>query len=182
MNEKELLPGLFRTEYRNIVSVLCYLFGIEHIEVAEDIVSDTFLTATETWSLKGVPDNPTAWLYTVAKNKTKNYLKRHSLFEQKLSPEIKYSADKTEEIEIDLSIKNIADSQLAMMFTVCDPCISSEAQTALALHLLCGFGIQEIADAYLTNKDLVYKRINMANEKLKENNVKIDKPSVPQLN
>jgi RNA polymerase sigma-70 factor (ECF subfamily) len=182
MKEKDLLPGLFRTEYRNIVSVLCYLFGIEHIEVAEDIVSDTFLTATETWSLKGVPDNPTAWLYTVAKNKTKNYLKRHSLFEQKLSPEIKYSADKTEEIEIDLSIKNIADSQLAMMFTVCDPCISSEAQTALALHLLCGFGIQEIADAYLTNKDVVYKRINRAKEKLKENNVKIEQPNISQIN
>jgi len=182
MEERELLPDLFRTEYRKIVSVLCYLFGIEHIEIAEDIVSDTFLSATELWSLKGVPENPTAWLYTVAKNKTKNYLKRNSLFEQKLSAEIRYTAAKTEEIEVDLSAKNIADSQLAMIFTVCDPCIASEAQVALALNLLCGFGVQEIADAFLTNKEVIYKRINRAKEKLKAANIKIEQPTLKEIN
>lgn len=62
MEESQLLPNLFRTEYRKIVSVLCYLFGIDNIEIAEDITSDTFLAATELWSLKGIPENPTAWL------------------------------------------------------------------------------------------------------------------------
>lgn len=181
MKERELLPHLFRTEYRKIVAVLCYLFGIEHIEIAEDIVSDTFLSATESWAIKGLPENPTAWLYTVAKNKTKNYLKRNSLFEQKLSAEIKYNTPKTEEIEIDLSSKNITDSQLAMIFTVCNPVISSESQVALALNLLCGFGVQEIADAYLTNKEVVYKRINRAKEKLKTANIKIQQPSITDI-
>jgi predicted RNA polymerase sigma factor len=176
MKERELLPHLFRTEYRKIVAVLCYLFGIEHIEIAEDIVSDTFLSATESWAIKGLPENPTAWLYTVAKNKTKNYLKRNSLFEQKLSAEIKYNTPKTEEIEIDLSSKNITDSQLAMIFTVCNPVISSESQVALALNLLCGF------DAYLTNKEVVYKRINRAKEKLKTANIKIQQPSITDIN
>jgi predicted RNA polymerase sigma factor len=83
MEESQLLPNLFRTEYRKIVSVLCYLFGIENIEIAEDITSDTFLAATETWSIKGIPENPTAWLYTVAKNKTKNHLKRDAAFRTK---------------------------------------------------------------------------------------------------
>lgn len=182
MEERELLPHLFRTEYRKIASVLCYLFGIEHIEIAEDIVSDTFLSATELWSLKGVPENPTAWLYTVAKNKTRNYLKRNSLFEKKLSPEIQYSSPKTEEVEIDFSTKNIADSQLAMIFAVCNPCISSESQVALALNLLCGFGIQEIADAFLTNKEVVYKRINRAKEKLKAEGIKIEQPTLTEIN
>lgn len=184
MNGNELLPNLFRTEYRKIVSVLCYLFGIEHIETAEDIVSDTFLAATESWSQKGIPDNPVGWLYTVAKNKTKNYLKRHSLFEQKLSPEIKYAAsqEKENEIEIDLSQKNIVDSQLAMIFTVCNPVISVESQVALALNLLCGFGIQEIADAFLTNREVVYKRINRAKEKLKEAKIKIEQPGLQDIN
>ena len=182
MDENELLPNLFRTEYRKIVSVLCYLFGIEHIEIAEDIVSDTFLSATELWSLEGLPANPTAWLYTVAKNKTKNYLKRHSLFEKKISSNLKYSSNKLEEMEIDLSAKNIADSQLAMIFTVCDPCISAEAQIALALNLLCGFGTQEIADAFLTNKEVVYKRINRAKEKLKAENIKIEQPTFSAIN
>ena len=182
MEHQALLPHLFRTEYRKIVAVLCYLFGIEHIEVAEDIVSDTFLSATELWSIKGLPENPTAWLYTVAKNKTKNYLKRNSLFEQKLSAELKYTTDKTEEIELDLSMKNITDSQLAMIFTVCNPCISSESQVSLALNLLCGFGTQEIADAFLTNKDVVYKRLKRAKEKLKEANITIEQPTLSEIN
>ena len=177
MAEQELIPHLFRTEYQKIVSVLIYLFGIDHIEVAEDIVSDTFLSATELWGVKGVPDNPTAWLYTVAKNKTKNYLKRNSVFEQKLVAELRNNTPNSEGIEIDLSVKNIADSQLAMIFTICNPSISSDAQVALALHLLCGFGIQEIADAFLTNKEVIYKRINRAKEKLKEINIKIEQPS-----
>ncbi|UOE50027.1 RNA polymerase subunit sigma [Mucilaginibacter sp. SMC90] len=181
MQPKELLPHLFRTEYRKITAVLCRLFGIEHIEIAEDIVSDTFLSATENWSLKGLPDNPTAWLYTVAKNKTKNYLKRDTIFKQKLSPEIIYTSGSTGEIEIDLSTKNIADSQLAMIFTVCNPVISGESQVALALNLLCGFGIQEITDAFLANKEVIYKRINRAKEKLKEAGIQIKQPTLNEI-
>jgi RNA polymerase sigma-70 factor (ECF subfamily) len=182
MDDKTLIPHLFRTEYRNIVSVLSYLFGIQHIEVAEDLVSDTFLTATEHWSLHGVPDNPTAWLYTVAKNKTRNYLKRNTLFEKQLSPELRYTAEKSEELDLDLSHKNIADSQLAMMFTICNPVNAAEAQVALALNLLCGFGTQEIADAFLTNKEVIYKRLRRAKEKLKESNIRIEQPTLTEIN
>ena len=182
MKQQELIPNLFRSEYQKIVSVLCRLFGMAHIEMAEDIVSDTFLAATEIWSTKGIPDNPRAWLYTVAKNKTKNYLKRDALFQQKVSPEIQHGTANTEEFELDLSVKNIGDSQLAMIFTVCNPQISTESQVALALNLLCGFGIQEIADAYLTNKEVVYKRLNRAKEKLKELNISIKQPSLKEIN
>ncbi|GAB3515588.1 RNA polymerase sigma factor [Emticicia fontis] len=181
MKEKELIPHLFRTEYRKIVAVLCYLFGIEHIETAEDIVSDTFLSATELWSQKGIPDNPTGWLYAVAKNKTKNHLKHHAIFTKKLAVELKYGAVDSEEIEIDLSSKSIKDSQLAMIFTVCNPCISIESQIALALNLLCGFGIQEIADAFLTNKEVIYKRLNRAKEKLKAEKIKIEQPTPTEI-
>src|SRR5688572_20330680 len=80
MRQQELIPHLFRTEFRKIAAVLSKHFGIEHIEVAEDITSDTFLLAVETWSYKGIPENPTAWLYAVAKNKTQNYIKRHHIF------------------------------------------------------------------------------------------------------
>jgi len=182
MENKELIPNLFRTEYQKIVSVLCSLFGIHHIEIAEDIVSDTFLAASETWAIKGTPENPTAWLYTVAKNKTKNYLKRNTVFETKIVSEIKYNSPlNNPEIDIDLSEQNIADSQLAMIFTVCNPCNSEEAQIALALNLLCGFGISEIADAFLSNKEVIYKRINRAKEKLKEENIKIQNPSSSEI-
>ncbi|WP_343588385.1 DUF6596 domain-containing protein [Flavobacterium sp.] len=182
MEHKELLPNLFRTEYQKIVSVLCSLFGIQHIEIAEDIVSDTFLTASETWAIKGIPENPSAWLYTVAKNKTKNYLKRNNVFETKIVTEIKHNTPlNNPEIDIDLSDQNIADSQLAMIFTVCNPCNSEEAQIALALNLLCGFGINEISDAFLSNRDVIYKRINRAKEKLKEENIKIQHPNNTEI-
>ena len=67
--QQELIPHLFRTGFSKITAVLGKLFGFEHIEIAEDIAGDTFLLASETWGLKGVPENPAAWLYTVAKNK-----------------------------------------------------------------------------------------------------------------
>lgn len=181
MNETTLLPHLFRVEYQKIVSVLCGIFGIQHIEIAEDLVSDTFLSATEIWSMKGIPQNPTAWLYTVAKNKTKNYLKHHRVFEQKISPALKYKAsEQADDIEIDLSEKHITDSQLAMMFAVCNPIIPEEAQIALALNLFCGFSINEIADAFLVNKEVVYKRIQRAKEKLKDANIKITRPTISE--
>jgi RNA polymerase sigma factor, sigma-70 family len=182
MEEKELLPHLFRMEYRKMVSVLGSLFGIEHIEMAEDIVSDTFLAATESWSARGVPENPTAWLYTVAKNKTKNWLKRNNFFQQKLLTDLRYSMPEGEEIEVDLSARNITDSQLAMIFTVCHPSIPAESQVALALNLLCGFGAQEIADAYLTTKTVIYKRLERAKEKLKDAELKIQQPTFSEIN
>jgi RNA polymerase sigma factor (sigma-70 family) len=182
MNQTELIPHLFRTEYRKIVSVLCRLFGIEHIEIAEDIVSDTFLSASELWGLKGLPENPTAWLYTVAKNKTRDYLRRNSLFAKTISKEIKYYSATSEEIEIDLSVKNINDSQLAMIFVVCHPCNPPEAQIGLALNLLCSFSPDEIAHAFLTEKEVIYKRLQRARKKLRTENIKIETPARAEIN
>ena len=181
MQEKELIPYLYRTEFRKITAVLCRSLGIEHISIAEDLVGDTFLLAAETWGLKGVPQNPAAWLYTVAKNKAKDLLKRNTLFSQKISPQIQYTTDDKQEIEIDLSAKNINDSQLQMMFAICYPGIPPEAQIGLSLRILCSFSIDEIADAFLTNKETINKRLYRAKEKLKLDNVKIELPSENEI-
>ncbi|HEY5406713.1 MAG TPA: sigma-70 family RNA polymerase sigma factor [Ginsengibacter sp.] len=175
MNQQELIPHLFRTEFRKITAVLCKTFGtaFSGIEMAEDIASETFLSAIETWTYKGIPENPTAWLYAVAKNKAKNYIIRNQLFIDKISNELKQSSPTTEEVEIDLSEKNITDSQLQMLFAVCHPSISTEAQIGLALRILCGFGIDEIANALLSNKETINKRLLRAKEKLRIENVKI---------
>jgi len=167
MNKQELIPHLFRTESGKITTVLCKRFGIEHIEIAEDITSDTFLAALETSTYKGVPENPVAWLYTVAKNKTKNYFTRNHLFIEKIARQIKSNSNDKEEIEIDLSDENITDSQLQMLFTICHPTIPPEAQIGLALRILCGFGIEEIANAFLTNKETINKRLFQSKRKTK---------------
>ncbi len=159
MEQQELIPHLFRTEFRKIAAVLCKLFGIEHIGIAEDIASETFLSALETWTYKGIPENPTAWLYTVAKNKAKNSIHRNHLFTGKIADQVKHSSSAIQEIEIDLSDKNITDSQLQMLFAICHPAISTEAQIGLSLRILCGFGIEEIANALLTNKETINKRL-----------------------
>lgn len=181
MMEHELIPHLFRTEFSKITAVLCKLFGIEHIEVAEDIASDTFLAASETWSYKGVPENPTAWLYTVAKNKARNHFNRKSLFRNKIAKQIDRSTHSSQELEIDLSDENISNSQLRMLFAVCHPLIPEEAQIGLALRILCGFGIEEIADAFLTNKETINKRLYRAKKKLRAKNVPIELPGKAEI-
>ncbi|MFA5835184.1 MAG: sigma-70 family RNA polymerase sigma factor [Bacteroidota bacterium] len=181
MSHDELIPHLFRTEYRKIVSVLCRRFGFEHIETAEDITSDTFLTAAQTWSYEGVPANPSAWLYTVAKNKAKNHLHRVSHFREIIAPELLSESSGVHEIEIDLSPDNINDSQLQMMFALSHPSLSPEAQIGLSLRILCGFGIDEIADAFLTNKETINKRLSRAKEKLREGKIVIEFPDPSEI-
>ncbi|HVZ96340.1 MAG TPA: sigma-70 family RNA polymerase sigma factor [Chitinophagaceae bacterium] len=181
MDEEQLVPHLFRTEFTRIVSVLCKLFGIEHIETAEDITSETFLAALETWSYKGIPENPVAWLYAVAKNKAKNQIVRKQLFIKKITPVLQQVPVSTEEVDIDLSEKNITDSQLQMLFAICHPSISIESQIGLALRILCGFGIEEIANAFLTSKETVSKRLYRAKEKLQQEKVNIEFPSSKEI-
>ena len=181
MDHKELIPHLFRTEFSKISAVLVKRFGIEHIEVAEDIASETFLLALETWSYKGIPENPVAWLYTVAKNKTRNYIHRHGIFQEKILKSTRASEVEEMEDDIDLSDKNITDSQLQMLFALCHPIISTESQISLSLRILCGFGVEEIANAFLTNNETINKRLFRAKEKLRQEKIKIEFPSSTEI-
>lgn len=172
--EFESLKQLFQQEFAKMVAVISKQFGLQHIEMAEDIVSDTFLTASETWGMKGMPPNPNAWLYSVAKQKTLYHFRRHKIYEQKVVPEIKAQQSPNEEPDvINFSQQNIRDSQLQMLFAICNPTIASEAQIGLALRILCGFGIDEIAEAFFTNKETINKRLFRAKEKLREGNVQL---------
>lgn len=185
MKSTEILPHLFRTEHQKMVAVLCRIFGTDYLEVAEDIVSDTFLAASELWGLKGLPKNPAGWLYVTAKHKTLDYLRRNQLFRDKISPQLVYHAEKKVDfnfdLNIDLSEKNIKDSQLSMLFVVCHPCNKPEAQIGLALNLLCGFGADEIATAFLTNREVIYKRLQRAKEQLRKEGIVIEGPSSNQI-
>jgi len=122
------------------------------------------------------------WLYAVAKNKAKNYIKRNYIFTKNIADELKYSSTEIESNEIDLSSKNITDSQLQMLFAVCHPSISTEAQIGLSLRILCGFGIDEIATALLSNKETINKRLFRAKEKLRLEKVQIEFPSEADIN
>ncbi|HEV2480038.1 MAG TPA: sigma-70 family RNA polymerase sigma factor [Puia sp.] len=193
MEEQNLIPHLFRTEYRKIVSVLYRHFGFEQMETAEDIASDTFLAAAQTWGIEGPPKNPAAWLYHVARNKAKTFLQRDQVFRLKVTPAVKAAASlatgngtpgapgQVMDTEIDLSPASIEDSQLQMMFAICTPLIPAESQVGLSLRILCGFGIEEIADAFLTNKETINKRLFRAREKLREAGIRIEMPAASEL-
>ncbi|HYF70904.1 MAG TPA: DUF6596 domain-containing protein [Ohtaekwangia sp.] len=168
----EVLPHLFRQEYAKMTAVLCRHFGLKHIEIAEDIASDTFLKASEHWAINGIPDDPTAWLYTVAKNKTKDYFKHISVFETKIENDLK-SGIQNNEVDLEFGEQIISDSQLAMIFAVCNPANNRESQIALALQILCGFSVEEIANAFLTKTEIIKKRLQRARNNLRNNSFRI---------
>jgi predicted RNA polymerase sigma factor len=172
---------LFQKEFSKMVAVISRQFGLQHIEMAEDIVGDTFLTAMEEWEIKGLPPNPEAWLYTVAKRKTLYLNKRGKIFDRKIIPELKLDQEKYALIELDFSTGNIRDSQLQMLFAICNPLIASEAQIGLALRILCGFGIDEIAEAFFSSKTTINKRLFRAKEKLRTENLKMELPHKSEL-
>jgi RNA polymerase sigma-70 factor (ECF subfamily) len=180
----ESLKELFQQEFAKMVAVISNLFGLQHMETAEDIVSDTFLTAAEEWETKGMPPNPTAWLYTVAKRKTIHHFRRRNIYEHKVIPAIRVTAGQEDDptaFDIDFSPQHIRDSQLQMLFAICTPAIVSEAQIGLALRILCGFGIDEIAEAFLTNKETVNKRLFRAKEKLRGADIRLEMPAAGEI-
>ncbi|TGK55939.1 sigma-70 family RNA polymerase sigma factor [Leptospira wolffii] len=182
MEDQDSLKHLFQSEFSKMVAVIAKLFGLQHLEIAEDIVSETFLQAAETWGQKGIPENPTAWLYVVAKRKTLHYFKRNKIFSRKIAPELVSEREQKEELpDLDFSKKNIKDSQLQMLFAVCNPLIASEAQIGLALRILCGFGIEEISEAFLTNKETINKRLFRAKEKLRSENIRMELPEEEEI-
>ena len=170
MPHSQLLSDLFRKEYAKMVAVLCRHFGFSHLEIAEDIVSDTFLKAYELWETQPLPTNPTAWLYTVAKNKAKDYEKHVAIFQNKVK-KVLTPTERSEELTFETS--EINDSQLEMLFNICDPSISVVSQISLALQILCGFTVEEIANALLTPVETIKKRLFRSKNKLKEHHFQI---------
>jgi RNA polymerase sigma factor (sigma-70 family) len=174
-HNEDALKHLFQQEFAKMVAVISKRFGLQHVEIAEDIVSETFLVAAEQWGIDGLPPNPTAWLYAVAKQKALYQFRRNKIFEQSVLPEIA-GANQENPAGLDFSFQNIKDSQLHMLFAVCNPVVASEAQIGLALRILCGFGIDEIAEAFFTTKETVNKRLFRAKEKLRTENVTMEMP------
>jgi RNA polymerase sigma factor (sigma-70 family) len=182
VDQTNLIPHLYRQEFSKMVALICSRFGVDQIDAAEDIVSETFLAAAETWGLKGVPDNPVGWLYRVARNNTLNGLKHERVFRQKVKGELVKGSPSSVEPELDISPENITDSQLRMLFAVCHSCIPVEAQVSLALRVLCGFTIDEIAQALLTTKANINKRLYRAKEKLRSSGVTLTLPDEVGMN
>ena len=145
-----------------MVAALTRLFGVHNLALAEDVVQDAFVRALEVWKLRGVPENPSAWLMATAKNRALDILRRERtartyapelgrLLESEwtLAPAVAEAFGET----------TIRDDQLRMMFSCCHPQLPEIAQVALVLNILCGFGVNEVAAAFLTRHAAMEKRI-----------------------
>lgn len=180
MNElNQLVDHLFRHESGKMVAVLTRLFGFKNYDIAQDIVQETLLSALDNWKLKGIPENPTAWLYSVAKNKTVDMLRREKLFDE-IAPEIAHQTQNDERMQnrIDhLFLDNeIEDSLLRMMFACCHPALPIEGQIALILRTLCGLSIEEVAKALLSNPENINKRLYRTKDKIRAENIELEVP------
>ncbi|MCG8573718.1 MAG: sigma-70 family RNA polymerase sigma factor [Flavobacteriales bacterium] len=164
--EESKLTEIFKTEYSKLIAVLCQFYGVKEIQIAEDIVSETFLTAMKTWAHNGVPDQPGAWLRKVAKNKLLDQYKRNKIYENNILPNL--PNEKAHDHWKEISENIIEDSQLKMIFVVCSPKVNDKAKICLALRILCGFNINEIAKAILSNTETVNKILYRAKKKIKE--------------
>jgi RNA polymerase sigma factor (sigma-70 family) len=180
----QLAEHLFRHEAGKLVSVLTGIFGIERLQLAEDVVQEALIRALQTWPYYGVPKNPAAWLTQTAKNLALDLIRREKTFQEK-QPEIitfvEQWSENADEAEAPLLDGEIKDDRLRLMFACCHPLVPQESQTALALKTLCGFSPAEIAKAFLTTEAAIAKRLVRARQKIREQKIPFEIPSGAEL-
>ncbi len=181
---KPVIDNLFRHEAGKLISVLTRLFGPHNLELAEDVVQDTLIKAHENWKINGIPNNPTAWLFTAARNKALDIIRRERYYKEfaaEVSPLLKSEYSAGETIRQLVNENEIEDEQLRMMFVCCHSSIAEEAQVALILKTLCGFSVAEIAKAFLTNEETITKRLYRARQQFREQKITFIIPEGEEL-
>src|SRR6059058_2113893 len=177
-----LADHLFRHEAGKLISVLTGIFGINRLQLAEDVVQESLIRALRTWPYTGLPNNPAAWLTQTAKNLALDVIRREKLFHDK-GPQIiavmeQWPSESSESPRFESEIK---DGRLRLMFACCHPALSPEDQTALALKILCAFSPAEIAKAFLTTEAAIAKRLTRAKQKIRDEHIPFGIPAGEEL-
>ncbi|MDN5205473.1 sigma-70 family RNA polymerase sigma factor [Fulvivirgaceae bacterium BMA10] len=178
----QLANHLFREQSGKMVAALTNLFGLDQLELVQDIVQDTFYTALKTW-VKALPPDPKAWLFKVAKNKAINALKRdQKLVRQQgtssfVKDQASFITQKFDQIFLDHELK---DSQLQMLFACCNPVFSEKNSIILTLKTLGGFGVHEISNALRMTPAAVHKSLQRTIATIKEQNIPFKVPYANQ--
>nr|PZN70426.1 MAG: RNA polymerase subunit sigma-24 [Pseudomonadota bacterium] len=176
------IDALWRIESARIVAAVARI--VRDVGLAEDLAQDALVAALEHWPVRGVPDNPAAWLMTTAKNRALDRIRQAALQRQRnleLGADADargehFTPDGSEEADQELD-----DDLLRLIFTACHPVLSKEAQVALVLKLLAGLTTAEIARAFLQAEPTIAQRIVRAKRTLGEANVPFEVPRGPQL-
>jgi len=178
----QVLEHLFRHEAGKMVSTLTRIFGMEHLNLAEDVVQEALARALQTWPYYGIPQNPSAWILQVSRNLALDVVRRAKIFRDKEIEIVRLMEQKNpapdEAVFPDQELK---DDHLRMMFACCHPLIAREAQVALALKSLCGFSVAEISRAFLTSEAVIAKRLTRAKQKIREMRISLEIPAGEEL-
>jgi RNA polymerase sigma factor (sigma-70 family) len=165
---RDTVDHLFRHNAGQMVSVLARQFGVEHIEALEDAVQEAMIAAMRKWPITGVPENRFAWLIQVAKNHVIDQLRRRGKWSAGSTDDVGFAepaaADVPDRTRFDGELN---EDQLRMIFACCSPAIPPDSQVALTLKIVGGFGVREIARAYLTKEETVAKMLTRARQKLR---------------
>lgn len=176
-------PGLvehfFRRECGRLVAILTRRVGVRHLEAVEDSVQNALLTALTVWTARGVPDDPSAWVYRVAHNNLIDDLRRKTDRRRILEQAVE-AVDQGEHPPPYFT-SEVSDDTLRMLFICCDDGIPRESQLVFALKTLCGFSVSEIALRLFTSEANVYKRLARARDRLREMAPEIETPPLDSL-
>jgi RNA polymerase sigma-70 factor (ECF subfamily) len=176
-----LVEHFFRHEAGRLVAVLTRLFGWRHFDLVEEMVQATLLAALQSWRVRGIPANPSAWIHRVARNRILDALRRvrtgDRVVEQWAATRPVADAG-IDELFLDTEIE---DSQLRLMFACCHPDLACEDQLALTLKTLCGFGNGEIAHGLLIQEETVKKRLQRARQHLIDRQVSLEPAGAQEL-
>lgn len=158
--DEHTLAVLFRQESGRLVAHLARFFGVQDLATAEDVAQETLFAALQAWR-EGLPANPTAWLFTVAKNRARDVLRRRSV--RRGNDAVALDPDQLAEEAPD---DHADEDLLRLMFSCCHPSLTADTQTALILRLVCGFGTAEVAHAFFTDRGAMEKRLVRAKKTL----------------
>ena len=151
-----------------MVASLARVYGVAHLDTILDAVQDTFETALTHWRYHGPPDHPRAWLSQVARNKLINALKHQARHGHALETEGPLPALSATDPDPELVDETPADGQIQLLVACCHPALSERDRILITLHILCGFGVPELANALQLNREAVKKALQRSKALLRQ--------------
>ncbi|MES5816415.1 sigma-70 family RNA polymerase sigma factor [Streptomyces sp. RG80] len=174
---RHAIETVFRIESPRVVAAVARV--VRDVGIAEELAQDALVAALEQWPRDGVPDNPGAWLVTIARRRAVDLVRRRENYARKLQ-EIGRSLETTVPPEEPADPDDIDDDLLRLVFTTCHPVLSAEARVALTLRLLGGLTTAEIARAFLVPEPTIAQRVVRAKRTLATKNVDFEVPYGPE--